>query len=286
MTPASTTQKLQQFRTMVFSWKERLEEQNLIQTYVDVLEQSGYMKMLSTENLEGDRLIENERRAENLAEFKTILLEKIKDYGDLSNYEKLAIVLNELALREEAEDAMAQDDYVSLMTMHSAKGLEFDTVFVACIEQGLFPSSQSLMERFDVEEERRLFYVAITRAKTRLFLSNAESRFMFGHYQNNPDSEFLKEIDEALLDRQGLAKRRTATPYSSIRSRPEPIREKPSDYVYTPIEHALSIGDKIRHDVFGSGVVVMLDGDKATIAFPAPIGIKVLMKNHPAIKKG
>lgn len=284
--PASTAERLTHFRTMVFSWKEHLEEQNLIQTYEDVLEQSGYNKMLSSEGMEGDRLIENERRAENLAEFKTILLEKIKEYGDLTNYDKLAIVLNELALREEAEDAMAQDDYVSLMTMHSAKGLEFDTVFVACIEQGLFPSSQSLMERGDVEEERRLFYVAITRAKKRLFLSNADNRFMFGHYQNNPDSEFLKEIDETLLDRQGLAKKRQAAPIGVYKSRPEPIREKPSDFVYTPVENALAIGDKIRHDVFGQGVVVMIDGDKATIAFPAPIGIKTLMKNHPAIKKG
>lgn len=284
--PGATVERLNKFRAMIFSWKDRLEEQNLIQTYQDVLEQSGYNKMLSTENIDGDRLIENERRAENLAEFKTILLEKIKDYGDLSNYEKLAIVLNELALREEAEDAMAQDDYVSLMTMHSAKGLEFDTVFVACIEQGLFPSMQSLMERNDVEEERRLFYVAITRAKTRLFLTNADNRFMFGHYQSNPDSEFLKEVDDALLDRQGLAKRKTASIVSSIRSRPEPIREKPSDFAYTAVENALTIGDKIRHDVFGFGVVVMIDGDKATIAFPSPIGIKTLMKNHPAIKKG
>jgi len=284
--PAATVERLNKFRAMVFAWKDALETQNLIQTYEDVLEHSGYNKMLSTEHIDGDRLIENERRAENLAEFKTILLEKIKDYGDLSNYEKLAIVLNELALREEAEDAMAQDDYVSLMTMHSAKGLEFDTVFVACIEQGLFPSSQSLMERGDVEEERRLFYVAITRAKTRLFLTNADNRFMFGHYQSNADSEFLKEIDDTLVDRQGLAKKRTTPIASSIKSRPEPIREKPTDFVFTPVENTLSIGDRIRHDVFGSGVVVMIDGDKATIAFPAPIGIKTLMKNHPAIKKG
>jgi DNA helicase II / ATP-dependent DNA helicase PcrA len=284
--PPATVDRLVKFMNLISRLKENLENQNLIQTYDDILEQSGYKKMLETDALSGDRLIESERRAENLAEFKTILLEKIKDYGDLSNYDKLTIVLNELALREEAEESLKSDDYVSLMTMHSAKGLEFDICFIACLEQGLFPSSQSLFEHADVEEERRLFYVALTRARKKVFLTNADNRFMFGHFQSNADSEFIKEIDGEILDHQGMAKKKTTAPVGMIRPRPAPVTPEPKAFLYEPVRNELTIGDRVKHDVFGSGVVVMIDKDKATIAFQAPIGIKTLMKDHPTIKKG
>ncbi|MDZ4196073.1 MAG: hypothetical protein U1C51_02360, partial [Candidatus Izemoplasmatales bacterium] len=131
----------------------------------------------------------------------------------------------------------------------------------------------------------RLFYVALTRAKERVFLTNAESRFMYGHYQHNSDSEFLREIHDELIDRQGLAKKKT-TIYEGIRRKPEPVTVTPEVAEYQKVNNQLSIGDKITHQVFGSGVVVMIDKDKATIAFQAPIGIKTLMKDHPSIKKG
>jgi DNA helicase II / ATP-dependent DNA helicase PcrA len=283
--PLSTRQKLKQFKAMIEEIKYKIEDQNIIQTYENLLEKSGYMASLHQDGQMGDKMIENERRIENLQEFKTILLEKIKEYGDISNYEKLTIVLNEMTLREEAQEALLSDDYVSLMTMHSAKGLEFKVVFIACLEQGLFPSSQALFEHIDVEEERRLFYVALTRAKERLFLTNAESRFMYGHYQHNSDSEFLREIHDELIDRQGLAKKKT-TIYEGSRRKPEPLTVTPEVAEYQKVNNQLSIGDKITHQVFGSGVVVMIDKDKATIAFQAPIGIKTLMKDHPSIKKG
>ncbi|MDP2425243.1 MAG: 3'-5' exonuclease [bacterium] len=283
--PLSTRQKLKQFKEMIEEIKYKIEDQNIIQTYENLLEKSGYMASLHQDGQMGDKMIENERRIENLQEFKTILLEKIKEYGDISNYEKLTIVLNEMTLREEAQEALLSDDYVSLMTMHSAKGLEFKVVFIACLEQGLFPSSQALFEHIDVEEERRLFYVALTRAKERVFLTNAESRFMYGHYQHNSDSEFLREIHDELIDRQGLAKKKT-TIYEGIRRKPEPVTVTPEVAEYQKVNNQLSIGDKITHQVFGSGVVVMIDKDKATIAFQAPIGIKTLMKDHPSIKKG
>ncbi|MDZ4196005.1 MAG: UvrD-helicase domain-containing protein, partial [Candidatus Izemoplasmatales bacterium] len=141
--PLSTRQKLKQFKEMIEEIKYKIEDQNIIQTYENLLEKSGYMASLHQDGQMGDKMIENERRIENLQEFKTILLEKIKEYGDISNYEKLTIVLNEMTLREEAQEALLSDDYVSLMTMHSAKGLEFKVVFIACLEQGLFPSSQA-----------------------------------------------------------------------------------------------------------------------------------------------
>ena len=282
--PTGAMKQLRAFRSMIQEMKDQIEDRNLIQTYQAILEKSGYLAMLKQEEMTGDRMLENERRLDNLEEFKTILLEKIREYGDLSNYEKLSNVLNDITLREEAEEQNQSNDYVSLMTVHSAKGLEFDTVFITCLEQGLFPSGQSLLENIDVEEERRLFYVALTRAKTRVFLTNADKRFMYGHYQSNFISEFLDEIKDVHIDRQGLAKMKT-TMFETFKKRPEPLPSIAPVVEYTKTTNQLTVGDRVTHITFGKGVVVSINQDKATIAFEAPIGIKILLKDHPSIQK-
>lgn len=284
----TTLEKLMAFKKMIGDLQTNLENVNLLVTYDDLLEKSGYLPMLKEESqISGERQLEAERRIDNLQEFKTVILEKIKDYdASTSNYQKLVDILTELSLREEAEELLENNEYVSLMTMHSAKGLEFQVVFLTCFEQMLFPSSQALMERSEVEEERRLFYVALTRAKDLVVITNAQSRFMYGHYQENPDSEFIGEIDGKLIEPQGLA--RPKRPVSGLgrpasENRPAPAPVPTAGYV--PSEIRLVIGDKVRHAVFGEGVVVMIDNDKATIAFRAPVGIKILMKDHPSIQK-
>ncbi len=283
MIQSSSTEKLMAFKTMLSEIRTNIESVNLIVTYETVLEKSGYLSMLHKDSEFQDKLLEAERRIENLNEFKSILLEKIKDFGELTNYDILVNILNELALRAEAEELLENDEYVSLMTIHSAKGLEFDVVFLTCFEQTLFPSNQSLMDRNDVEEERRLLYVGLTRAKNQVYITNAKGRYMYGHYQENLDSEFLSEIDEGLIDHQGLSQNRTKT------SRPERINKAYTEPVvettYQPIQHHFTIGDKVQHKTFGDGVVVMVDKDKVTIAFKAEYGIKVLMKDHPSIQK-
>ncbi|MDD5293750.1 MAG: UvrD-helicase domain-containing protein [Candidatus Izemoplasmatales bacterium] len=262
-----------------------LEECNLLQTYDRLLEASGYLKMLESEDLTSERKIEAERRIDNLREFKTVLLEKIKGYETgITNYEKLIEILTDIALREDTEALLEDNEYVSLMTAHSAKGTEFKIVFIACLEQTLFPSSQSLFERLDVEEERRLFYVALTRAKEYAILTSARQRFIYGHYAENGDSQFLSEIDEECLERSGLAKPKAplferpsnrTTPTSTTHVIPE----------YERVDLGLTIGDRIRHSAFGLGVVVNIEDNRATIAFSAPHGIKILMKDHPSISK-
>lgn len=283
-----TFEKLMAFKKMVGDLQTNLEMVNLLVTYDDLLEKSGYLPMLREESLiGGERQLEAERRIDNLQEFKTVILEKIKDYdASASNYQKLVDILNELSLREEAEEMLENNDYVSLMTMHSAKGLEFRVVFLTCFEQTLFPSGQALLERSEVEEERRLFYVALTRAKDLVVITNAQSRFMYGHYQENLDSEFIAEIDEKLMESQGLARpKRQAPGLGRHVPEPRPSVSAPPTAGYVPSGIRLVIGDKIRHAVFGEGVVVMIDNDKATIAFKAPVGIKILMKDHPSIQK-
>lgn len=278
----STALKLVEFKKMIENLLSEIENVNLLVTYENLLNNSGYLNSLQKEAVSGEKMLEAERRIENLQEFKTIILEKIKEFDLMKNYDILVNILNELALRAEAEDLLENDEYVSLMTMHSAKGLEFKVVFLTCFEQTLFPSNQSLLERNDVEEERRLFYVGLTRAKEYVYITNAKSRFMYGHYQSNPDSEFLGEISQDLVDHQGIMKRQHS--FANFNKKEEKSATETVSS-YAPTKNQFSIGDKVKHITFGEGVVVMIDKDKVTIAFKAEYGIKVLMKDHPSIQK-
>ncbi len=278
----STALKLVEFKKMIENLLSEIENVNLLVTYENLLNNSGYLNSLQKEAVSGEKMLEAERRIENLQEFKTIILEKIKEFDLMKNYDILVNILNELALRAEAEDLLENDEYVSLMTMHSAKGLEFKVVFLTCFEQTLFPSNQSLLERNDVEEERRLFYVGLTRAKEYVYITNAKSRFMYGHYQSNPDSEFLGEISQDLVDHQGIMKRQHS--FANFNKKEEKTATETVSS-YAPTKNQFSIGDKVKHITFGEGVVVMIDKDKVTIAFKAEYGIKVLMKDHPSIQK-
>ncbi|MBN2876567.1 MAG: UvrD-helicase domain-containing protein [Bacilli bacterium] len=270
-----------QLKDTIVELQKNIEERNLLDTYDLLLERSGYKAMLENNDLLGEQAFQAERRLDNVYEFKTIILEKIKDYdSNFSNYDILSLMLNDLALREEAKDEMEQTEYVSLMTVHSAKGLEFKVVFLTCLEQTLFPSSQSLQERNNVEEERRLFYVALTRAKDLVFLTNCKSRFMYGHYMENLDSQFLDEIDSDLLERKGMYRPKQIVIEKPLHRKPRVSYEK--TYEYEEVEQEVRTGDKIDHKTFGIGVVVNTDDDKITVAFKSPTGIKILLRNHPS----
>ncbi|XFA98448.1 ATP-dependent helicase [Candidatus Izemoplasma sp. B36] len=278
-----TKAALVKFKNTIIDLQNKIEDRNLLDTYDVLLEQSGYKAMLENNDLVGEKAFEAERRLDNINEFKTIILEKIKDYdNNFSNYEILTIMLNDLALREEAEDAMVDNDFISLMTIHSAKGLEFKAVFLTCLEQTLFPSSQALQERNNVEEERRLFYVALTRAKDLVFLTNCKSRFMYGHYMENLDSQFLDEIDEELIERRGMYRPKNIKIEKPYHRKPKPIPK--TNYEYEKTTKSIHLGDKVEHKKFGLGVVVNVKEDKVTVAFKSPTGIKILLKDHPSYK--
>jgi len=272
------------FKNTIIELQENIENRNLLDTYDILLDKSGYKAMLEDADLAGDKAFEAERRLDNVNEFKTVILEKIKDYDvNFSNYEILSLMLNDLALREEAEDAMDESEYISLMTVHSAKGLEFKVVFIACLEQTLFPSGQSLQERDNVEEERRLFYVALTRAKELVYLTNCKTRFMYGHLMDNLDSQFIEEIDPDLLEKKGIYKPRNITIEKPYHREPQvDYNKKIYDFVET--KHEVRLGDKIEHKTFGKGVIVNVAEDKITVAFKSPTGIKILLKDHPSFE--
>ena len=249
-----------EFKRIIEDIKEKQENMSLTELVDYILERTGIR-----EELTSDDTIENEVRLENLEEFKSITKTFEEERGIVS----LEEFLDELSLVADATEYQNNTDVVTLMTVHSAKGLEFDNVFVIGMEEGIFPHQNSLMESSDVEEERRLCYVAITRARKKLWLVNCKTRTLYGMDSANPVSRFIKEIDDDLLIKENIQdERKVITKANMI--------DKNAEY---------NIGDKVSHDTFGVGVVVSIDKSIVTIAFPHPIGIKMLMKGHKSIKK-
>jgi len=268
-------------KNTIIDIRRKINSQSLLDTYDELISKTGYKAMLENDDETADKTFQSERRLDNLNEFKSLLMEKISDYDiNFSNYEILVNLLNDLALHEQAQEIDESGEYINLMTVHAAKGLEFKIVFITCLEQSLFPSSQSLMEKFNVDEERRLFYVALTRAKDRVFLTNCRNRFMYGRYMENLDSQFLDEIETEFVERKGMYR-----PKKEIFERPrqrKTIEINENEYVYEKVEQNVSVGCKIEHKSFGKGVVVAIEDDKIRVAFPSPTGIKILIKNHPS----
>jgi DNA helicase-2/ATP-dependent DNA helicase PcrA len=269
------------FKNMIIELKEKINQQSLLDTYDQLVEKSGYKSMLENDDATLDRSFQSERRLDNLNEFKSLMMEKIAGYDiNFTNYEILVNLLNDLALHEQAQEIDDTGEYVNLMTVHAAKGLEFKIVFITCLEQGLFPSNQSLMETMNIDEERRLFYVALTRAKDQVYLTNSQTRFMYGHYMSNLDSQFIEEIDNELMDRKGLYQPKKAV-FEKHKQRPTVDMDE-VQYTYDEVKQNVSVGSKIEHKTFGKGVIVALEDDKIRVAFPSPIGIKILIKDHPS----
>lgn len=218
------------------------------------------------DELEREKTIDSEIRLENLEEFKSITRNFEESYGIVSLEEFLLEISLVADMNEHKDDV----DVVTLMTVHSAKGLEFDYVFIIGLEEGIFPHNNSLMSDNEIEEERRLCYVAITRAKNRLWLVNTLKRTIYGMDSVNPPSRFLNEIDDAHLIKE---------------SKEKEIEVKPKFKVQIDETVEYNFGDKVKHDTFGVGVVVGIDKSVLSVAFPHPVGIKKLIKGHKSIEK-
>jgi len=269
------------FKKVILELKEEINHQSLLDTYDQLIEKTGYKAMLENDDSTLDRSFQAERKLDNLYEFKSLILEKIAGYDvSFDNYEILVNLLNDLALHEQAQEIDEAGEYVSLMTVHAAKGLEFKTVFIVGLEQGIFPSNQSIKERFDIDEERRLFYVALTRAKENIFITNCRSRFMYGEFKENLDSQFIEEIDSDLIERKGMYQPRKES-FEKPKHR-KSIDFDESKFSYTSVEKNVRVGDKIEHKSFGKGVVVAIEDEKIRVAFPSPTGIKILIRDHPS----
>jgi len=253
-----------------------------INDFIDlVLEKTSYLQMLKLENSE-----EANNRIENLKEFKTLTLDVEEDLNEdglfinqtLSAYDKLTLILNNIALSSGKKQK--KENAVKLMTIHAVKGLEFPVVFIYGVEENIFPLGVDALTHEELEEERRLMYVAITRAKDELFITNSEMRKQYGSYRVNLASRFIGEINQDLLSLQGVKKMKVMETRKPSFSRQY---EEKNVEINIGKEKAIKSGSKIIHSRFGEGVVVNVDKDICTIAFSASHGIKKLDINHPAI---
>ena len=259
--------KEQSFKDLILGMKEKFENATLTEMVDIVLEDSGIRKELSE-----DKSIESEIRLENLEEFKSITKNYEEEYGVIS----LTDFLNEVAIVSDISEHQESDNRVSLMTIHAVKGLEFDNVFITGMEEGIFPHYNSINAGSisAIEEERRLCYVAITRAKKNLWMLNTKKRMLFGQTQINMPSRFMDEIDSRYLEEEN--NRLNIVDKVSNFIKEDKFRKE--DVSYNP-------GDHVRHDEFGEGVVISVDGSLITIAFPHPYGIKKMMAKHKSISK-
>ena len=249
-----------EFKNLIEELRSQKDEMTLANFIQLVLDKTNLIKELESENT-----IEAETRIENLNEFKTIAIQFEENYGIIS----LEDFLNEISLVADITE-YKNNDGITLMTVHSAKGLEFDNVFIVGLEESIFPHMNSFDSNEQLEEERRLCYVAITRAKKRLWLVNAEARTIYGNKVKNPESRFIKEIDSKLLNTDKVISSSEET--SSI-----------SANVDDSIEY--KVGEHIYFDMYGEGVIVGIKDKVLTVAFKHPYGIKMLMKGHKKIRK-
>lgn len=271
--------KLLQFSALIEELAQLLEDgMSLPDFYDELLIRSGYVDMLNAKDTE-----ENKTRLENVRELKSSIL----SYMENTEMPSLAGFLEEIALYTDLEQYNDSDDAVVMMTMHSAKGLEFPNVFLVGFEDGLFPGMRAIGDAEEMEEERRLCYVAITRAKQTLTISYARQRMLYGRTSASLPSRFLKEIPEECLIRKGGFRRASAEYSAEGVNRPAPARKLQPRYKGSSVGAStsgpileLNSGDMIQHAAFGRGMVlsVMKMGGDALleIAFD-DIGTKKLM---------
>jgi DNA helicase-2/ATP-dependent DNA helicase PcrA len=313
---SGTLESIDNFVTMIKMFQSELTKKNAYDLAVIVGKSTNIVKELfSDKTTEGLARYENVQELLNsIKEFtETPMSEEDGEVGDKS----LGSYLQQIVLLTDADEEKGNDDVVKLMTIHAAKGLEFPVVFVGGLEETLFPNALAINTREELEEERRLFYVAITRAKERLWLSYANARYRFGQLQQNDPSRFLEEISESYLDKSyagGAIKdsRNTNNRFNNDRgfsnqwstsSKPVFENKKPSYVVpaarpqvkeHTPSENFepsdtsnLQPGQKVEHQKFGFGQVMKMEGSAhnpiATVSFELN-GEKKIMLNYAKLR--
>ncbi len=251
--------KLMEFKEMILDIKKESESKTLTQL-VDYI----FIKTHIKDEYMSDKIENGDSKIENLEEFKSITKNFERESGNAS----LEDFLLETSLISDVNENNNDEDRVSLMTIHSVKGLEFEVVFISGLEEGLFPHINSLNEKEGLEEERRLFYVAITRAKKLIYLFNTKMRMIFGRTNISSPSRFISEID-----------------VDDIESNNYEMKSFNRNNMFIDEEIDYKIGDHIEHDVFGKGIVVSVQDEEISIAFSSKYGIKTLMKRHKSIRK-
>lgn len=276
--PKATAGKILSFVSLLENLDVARRDLPLSEFLTHLYAKTGYWEMLVAE-----RTIESEGRRENLNEFVTVVEEHMEQNSSLM----LEEFLDQVSLASDLDKAEIGDEYVTLMTMHLSKGLEFDVVFLTGLEEGLFPHARSLNSENEVEEERRLCYVGMTRAKKRLFLSCAQTRHLFGAPQFNAPSRFLDDLPEEVVQEisaEDSPMRSPAVP--DFHSRISASSQQAHTYIdrtYTQEEGRLCRGQRVSHAVFGAGQVQAWEGGgdelKVTVRFHSGVTKKLVFKH-------
>ncbi len=253
-----------EFKNMIDDLTKEAESLSLTELIDKVLITTG-MK----EALEKEQTFESERRLEVLMEFRSIT----ENYQNVTGSVNLSDFLDEISLVADITEHENMEDAITLMTFHSAKGLEFKVVFMVGMEEGLMPHINSLNTENGIEEERRLCYVGITRAKERLYITNAKRRMLYGREMVNPPSRFINEIESKYLESNEV-----------VSEAPKKINH---DLLYNTTENTEEFrpGDVVNHLTFGRGVIVGIDERFVTVAFAKNYGIKKMLKNYKGLRK-
>ncbi len=274
---ARATNSVIEFAEMIKNLNQMVEYLGVTELTEKILEQTKYI-----EELKKEKSLEAESRIENIKELLSVTLE----FENKNEDKSLSAFLTDIALVSDIDQLEGDEDKlngVTMMTLHSAKGLEFPIVFLAGVEEGIFPHNRALVDESEMEEERRLAYVGITRAEQELYITHAASRMIFGKTQMNKKSRFIDEIPQELIEdlrkkekQQYQAQMIQKKSIYSMQNRSTPR----SDW---------QVGDKAKHNKWGTGVVVAVKGEnddqELQIAFPTPVGIKKLLARFAPIEK-
>ena len=300
---AKARRSIAAFTECIEKYHAEMENLRVRDIYDGLLRDSGYMKALEDENT-----VEADSRIENLLEFRTVIenydngeieamtaMEGLDDPEASAPDRSLAGFLEKISLLSDIDNHDSGADAVTMMTMHSAKGLEFPVVFMPGMEDGLFPGWRSVDDPGKMEEERRLCYVGMTRAKERLYLTSAQYRVMYGKGSFTRESVFMRELDPKLLTGDavyekksdarfgtvkpidGSAGRAPAMPFDRLRQAKREVKEKKA-----PVQ--LSAGDRVRHAKFGEGLVIKAEGKIVEVMFDSA-GKKKLAADMAPITK-
>jgi DNA helicase-2/ATP-dependent DNA helicase PcrA len=294
LSPRQVT-SLAAFRDLLTGLSEMARRESLSIALGKALDQSGYLR-----DLREDRSEESEGRIENLME----LVSAAREYESRELEPTLAGFVDRLSLLSDVDKEQGgRDARVLMMTLHSAKGLEFPVVVLAGLEEGLFPHSRSREDEAELEEERRLCYVGITRARKRLILTSAARRRVFGEYQSTEPSRFIEEIPPDLIEQEypsytsiyraprGGGWEYRANPYGRSPRRPERAREEPPPFVYENEDQSsgsgLKPGLRVKHGQFGFGTVISveeLEDDQKLVVRFSSVGQKTLRARYAKLE--
>ena len=274
------------FAAMMMSFTESAKNLPVYKLIESIIVESGYLQMLHDDDENGKR--ENISREENLGEF----IDSAKDFSEIHSQSDLQDFLNHIALITDLDTLDDKEARVKLMTVHSAKGLEFPVVFAVGMEDGLFPHINSLEDAAELEEERRACYVAFTRAKKKLYITAAKERTFFGKMKEQKISRFLQEIPASCIDGNlpQSSKKKSVPPPKPIKTYQPPTAHRAPQMKLIGTGSTPSVvwqpGDRFNHKKWGLGTVMEVNGEIITVSFANPeYGVRKLMARIAPINK-